>query len=254
MELLARIPAATINHLGASFFGPSTKLKSPWQIGSATSSYQNTELAQDLDNHHGVRPRNGWDSRNDGRAEFFQISSLFVGTGRYGELDFFCKHVSEQWQLCNELFEAAWRFSCTRLIAFGIVALHSSLCPKQPVLCKKILRVISFLALLHADTSPATTCFASIYSIDFFRTCTRFPKACTSIRDYILLSMALQQERTSKRREVNIWLTILHSRDSLVQWDQRVRDGDMAKAKVEMGNNTDCDRNRKTIRLKFLRC
>ena len=36
---------------------------------------------------------------------------------------------------------------------------------------------------MHADTSPAATCFASIYSIDFFRTCTRFPKACTSIRD-----------------------------------------------------------------------
>ena len=36
---------------------------------------------------------------------------------------FFCKHISEQWQLWNELFGVAWRFSCTRLRAFGVSGL-----------------------------------------------------------------------------------------------------------------------------------
>ena len=84
----------------------------------------------------------------------------------------------------------------------------------------------------------------SIYNLELclFRKDTRFPRACTSIRDY-LSSWHFIGKRPSKRREVNIWLTILHSMDSLVQWDQRVWNGDIAKAKVEMGSNTNRDRN-----------
>ena len=82
---------------------------------------------------------------------------------------------------------------------------------------------------------------------------TRFPKVGTSIRDY-LSPWHFIGKRPSKRREVNIWLTILHSLDSLVQWDQRVWNGDMAKAKVEMGNNTDRDRNVKNHAIEILRC
>ena len=55
----------------------------------------------------------------------------------------------------------------------------------------------------------------------------------------------------SKRREVHIWLTILHSMESPVQWDQWVWNGDMANAKVEMGSNTDRDKNVETILQKF---
>ena len=89
--------------------------------------------------------------------------------------------------------------------------------------------------------------------LDFFRKDSRFPKVCTSIRDY-LSPWHFIGKRTSKRREVNIWLTILHSMDSLVQWDQRVWNGDMAKAKVEMGSSTACDRNVENHATEILRC
>ena len=93
----------------------------------------------------------------------------------------------------------------------------------------------------------------SIWNLElgFFKKGTRFPIACTSIRDYLSPGHFIRK-RPSKRREVNIWLTILHSMDSLVQWDQRVWDGGMAK--VAVVSNTSCDRNVEKHPTEFLRC
>ena len=90
-------------------------------------------------------------------------------------------------------------------------------------------------------------------NLDFFRKDSRFPRGCTSITAY-LSPWHFIGKRPSKRREVNIWLTIMHSMDSLVQWDQRIWDGDMAKAKVEMGSNTACDRNVENHATEIRRC
>ena len=79
------------------------------------------------------------------------------------------------------------------------------------------------------------------FALGFFRKGTRFPKACTGIGNHVSPWHFIGKRR-SKRREVKIWLTILHSLDSLVQWDQWVWNGDMAKAKIEMASNTDRDR------------
>ena len=85
--------------------------------------------------------------------------------------------------------------------------------------------------VLHAGTSPAKLVKQKDLCLDFFRNGTRFPKACTSIRDYV--SDAYHREMTFKKDdEVKIWVTSLHSLDSLVLWDQRVWNGDMANAKL----------------------
>ena len=87
--------------------------------------------------------------------------------------------------------------------------------------------------------------------LGLFRKDTRFPRACTSIKDY-LSPWHFIRKWPSKRREVNIWQTILHSMDSLVHWDQRVWDSDMAKAWVV--SDTNCDRNVEKHPTEFRRC
>ena len=160
-------------------------------------------------------------------------------------------------KLWYEPFAVAWKASSIspqfsdkfhRATTCGMRHLHY-----KDSFCRPELRASSLMALHMSKAFYTLVIPQKDLNLDFFRKDSRFPKVGTSIRDY-LSSWHFIGKWPSKRREVNIWLTILHSLDSLVQWDQRVWNGDMVKAKVEMGSNTACDRNVENHATEILRC
>ena len=95
--------------------------------------------------------------------------------------------------------------------------------------------------VLHAGTSPAKLVKQKDLCLDFFRNGTRFPKACTSIRDYV--SDAYHREMTFKKtRSQNLsdQPTLLGQPCAVGPTSLERRHGER---KVEMGSNTDRDRN-----------